>query len=68
MKANWQMWSLVSAAFVLLASFGKLDLLAIAVPLSLAVGYGTWVANRGNAPGGAVRYEQSLNENGPCSK
>ena len=49
MKANWQTWSLVSAAFVLLAIFGRLDLLAIVVPLSLVVGYGAWAAKRSNS-------------------
>jgi hypothetical protein len=48
MKTNWQTWSLVSTAFVLLAIFGRLDLLAIVVPVSLVVGYGSWMANRGN--------------------
>ena len=49
MKANWQTWSLVSAAVFLLVTFGRLDLLAIVVPLSLVVGYGAWAAKRSNS-------------------
>ena len=49
MKANWQTWSLVLAAVVLLVTFGRLDLLAIVIPISLVVGYGTWATKRGNA-------------------
>ena len=52
MKANWQTWSLVLAAVFLLVMFGRLDLLAIVVPISLVVGYGTWAAKRGNASRG----------------
>jgi len=52
MKANWQTWSLVSAAVFLLVTFGRLDLLAIVVPISLIVGYGTWVTKGGNASTG----------------
>ncbi len=46
MKANWQTWSLVSAAVVLLVTFGRLDLLAVIMPLSLVVAYGAWLAKR----------------------
>jgi len=52
MKANWQTWSLVSAAVVLLVTFGRLDLLAVIMPLSLVVAYGAWLAKRGNASSG----------------
>jgi len=52
MKANWQTWLLVLAAVVLLVTFGRLDLLAIVFPISLVVGYGTWVTKRGNASRG----------------
>ena len=46
MKTNWQTWSLVSAAVVLLVTFGRLDLLAVIMPLSLVVAYGAWLAKR----------------------
>jgi len=49
MKANWQTWSLVSAAVVLLVTFGRLDLLAVIMPLSLVVAYGAWLAKRSNS-------------------
>jgi len=46
MKANWQTWSLVAAAVVLLVVFGRLDLLAVIMPLSLVVAYRSWLAKR----------------------
>ena len=49
MKANWQTWSLVSAAVVLLVTFGRLDLLAVIMPLSLVLAYGAWLAQRSNS-------------------
>jgi hypothetical protein len=52
MKANWQTWSLVSAAFVMLAIFRRLDLLAVVVPLSFVVGFGMWLAKRGHTSSG----------------
>ena len=52
MKTNWQTWSLVSAAIVLLVVFGRLELLAIVVPFSAMVGYGAWLSKRVNASRG----------------
>jgi hypothetical protein len=52
MKANWQTWSLVSAAIALLVIFGRLDLLAIVLPLSFVVGFGMWLAKRDHASSG----------------
>jgi len=52
MKTNWRTWSLASAAVVLLVVFGRLDLLAVVVPISLVVGYRTWATKRGNASRG----------------
>jgi hypothetical protein len=49
MKANWQTWALISAAIVLLVVLGRLDLLAIVMPLSVVAGYGAWLARRGSA-------------------
>ena len=46
MTTNWQTWSLVSAAIVLLVVFGRLELLAIVVPFSAVVGYGAWLSKR----------------------
>ena len=52
MKAYWQTWSLVSAAIALLVIFGRLDLLAIVLPLSFVVGFGMWLAKRDHASSG----------------
>jgi hypothetical protein len=49
MKANWQIWSLVLAAVVLLVTFGRLGLLAVIMPLSLVVACGAWLAKRSNS-------------------
>jgi len=49
MKTNWQTWSLVPAAVALLVTFGRLDLLAVIMPLSLVVAYGAWLAKRSNS-------------------
>jgi hypothetical protein len=52
MRVRWQTWSLVSASVLVLLLFGRLDLLALVVPFSVAVGYGAWLAQRGNASRG----------------
>jgi hypothetical protein len=46
---KWQTWSLVFSAIVLLLLFGRLDLLAVVVPLSAVVGFGSWLVRRGGA-------------------
>lgn len=46
MTANWATWYLVLASLVLLGMFGRLDLLAVVVPLSAVVGFGSWLARR----------------------
>jgi hypothetical protein len=45
----WKIWSLILASFVLLCVFGRIDLLALVVPLSAVVGFGSWFSKRGSA-------------------
>lgn len=46
MTASWTTWYLIFASLVLLALFGRLDLLAFVVPVSAVVGFGWWMARR----------------------
>jgi hypothetical protein len=46
MTASWTTWYLVFASLVLLGMFGRLDLLALVVPVSAVVGFGSWLARR----------------------
>jgi hypothetical protein len=52
MNDNWRTWLLVSTAVVLLLVVGRLDLLALVVPLSIVAACGSWLARRGNASRG----------------
>jgi len=52
MNDNWRSWLLVSTAVVLLLVVGRLDLLALVVPLSVVAAWGSWLARRGNASRG----------------
>ena len=42
MTASWTTWFLVFASLVLLSIFGRLDLLALVVPVSAVVALGLW--------------------------
>jgi hypothetical protein len=46
MTASWTTWYQVFASLALLGIFGRLDLLALVVPVSAAVGFGSWMAGR----------------------
>jgi hypothetical protein len=48
MNEIWRTWLLVSTAVVLLLVVGRLDLLALVVPLSVVAACGAWLARRGN--------------------
>ena len=48
MNDNWRTWLLVSTAVVLLLVVGRLDLLALVVPMSIVAACGSWLARRGN--------------------
>ena len=43
MGANWKIWYLIFASVVLLGLFGRLDLLAVVLPLSAVFGLGSWL-------------------------
>lgn len=46
MTTSWTTWFFVFASLVLLSMFGRLDLLALVVPVSAVIGFGSWLAKR----------------------
>lgn len=46
MIAGWTTWFLVFVSLMLLSIFGRLDLLALVVPVSAVVAFGLWMARR----------------------
>jgi len=46
MGTNWRIWYLVFGSVALLGLFGRLDLLALVLPLSAVVGLGSWLMKR----------------------
>jgi len=46
MGTNWRIWYLVFGSVALLGLFGRLDLLALVLPLSAVVGLGSWLLKR----------------------
>ena len=52
MNSYRSMWLMVFASAVVLAIFDRLDLLALVVPLSAVIGFGSWLSKRSNASRG----------------